>query len=60
LICTYLFELSQTFNSFYQNVPVLPETDAAKRSLRLALCLGVAQVVRNGLSLLGIEAPEEM
>lgn len=60
LICTYLFELSQGYNSFYQNVPVLPETDPAKRSLRLALCLGVAQVIRNGLNLLGIEAPEEM
>lgn len=59
-LCNYLFELSQLFNSFYQEVPVMQETDEAKKSFRLQLITATAQVIRNGLYLLGIEAPEEM
>ncbi len=59
-LCTYLFELSQSFNSFYQEIPVLQETDTAKKAFRLQLITATAQVIRNGLYLLGIEAPEEM
>lgn len=60
LLCTYLFELSQNFNSFYQEVPVLQETDPTKKEFRLSLISATAQVIKNGLYLLGIEAPEEM
>jgi arginyl-tRNA synthetase len=60
IITNYLFGLSQSFNSFYQEVPVLQETDEAKKSFRLQLITATAQVIKNGLSLLGIEAPEEM
>jgi arginyl-tRNA synthetase len=59
-LCNYLFELSQTFNAFYQEIPVLQEADDAKRSFRLNLITATAQVLKNGLNLLGIEAPEEM
>lgn len=59
-LCNYLFELSQTFNSFYQEVPVLQEPDEQLKSFRLQLITATAQVIRNGLYLLGIEAPEEM
>ena len=59
-LCNYLFELSQTFNSFYQEVPVLQETNEALKSFRLNLITATAQVIKNGLYLLGIEAPEEM
>lgn len=60
IIANYLFELSQSFNAFYQQVPVLQEKDEAVRSFRLNLITATAQVIKNGLSLLGIEAPEEM
>ena len=60
LLCNYLFELSQTFNSFYQEIPVLAEKDEALKSFRLNLITATAQVIKNGLYLLGIEAPEEM
>lgn len=59
-LCNYLFELSQSFNSFYQEVPVLAEPDEAIKSFRLQLITATAQVIANGLYLLGIEAPEEM
>ena len=60
IVCNYLFELSQSFNNFYQNVPVIREADDALRAFRLNLIVATAQVIKNGLSLLGIEAPEEM
>lgn len=59
-LANYLFELSQTFNAFYQEVPVLQEKDEGLRSFRLSLITAAAQVIKNGLWLLGIEAPEEM
>jgi arginyl-tRNA synthetase len=70
ILCNYLFELSQNFNSFYQAVPVLSsrgrsasggqEEDDALKSFRLQLVIATAQVIKNGLYLLGIEALEEM
>ncbi|MDE2311548.1 MAG: arginine--tRNA ligase [Patescibacteria group bacterium] len=59
-LCNYLFELSQAFNTFYEAVPVLQEKDEQFRAFRLHLITAVAQVIKNGLYLLGIEAPEEM
>jgi arginyl-tRNA synthetase len=59
-LCTYLFGLAQSYNSFYQSVPVLQETDSHKRAFRLALCQATATVISTGLDLLGITAPEQM
>ena len=60
ILSNYLFELSQNFNSFYQSVSVIQEENEAKRNFRLNLITATAQVLKNGLRLLGIEAPEEM
>ena len=58
-LCSYLFELSQVFNRFYDQVPVLKaETDA--RASRLALCRLTADTLRLGLGLLGIPTLERM
>ncbi len=59
-LCNYLFELSQAFNAFYQEVPVTQELDGEIKLFRLKLITATAQVIKNGLYLLGIEAPEEM
>jgi arginyl-tRNA synthetase len=59
-IANYLFELSQTFNAFYQEIPVLREEDEQIKEFRLKLITATAQVLKNGLLLLGIDAPEEM
>jgi arginyl-tRNA synthetase len=58
-LCTYLFELAQTFTSFYEACPVL-KADPLTRLLRLRLCEQTARVLAKGLDLLGIEAPERM
>jgi arginyl-tRNA synthetase len=58
-LCTYLFELSQVFNRFYDQVPVLKAEEPA-RSSRLALCRLTADTLRLGLGLLGIPTLERM
>jgi len=60
LLCNYLFELSQILNTFYESCPVLQEKDENIKNFRLQLITATAQVISNGLYLLGIEAPEEM
>jgi arginyl-tRNA synthetase len=59
-LCTYLFDLASTFTAFYEHCPVLAAPDEATRTARLALCRLTATVLRGGLDLLGIEAPERM
>jgi arginyl-tRNA synthetase len=58
-ICDYLFELSQKFNQFYENCPVLSEAGELRNS-RLLLCDVTARTIELGLSLLGIRVPERM
>lgn len=58
-ICTYLYELSDLFNNFYQSLPVL-KAEKGVREARIALVLGVKTVLGIGLNLLGIEALESM
>jgi arginyl-tRNA synthetase len=55
----YLRELANTFHTYYNAEQFIVE-DASLRNARLALVLGVRQVVRNGLALLGVSAPESM
>ncbi len=56
---TYLFDLAQKFNVFFEQCPVL-KSDEPLRSSRLALCDLTSQVLKQGLSLLGIETIEQM
>jgi arginyl-tRNA synthetase len=55
----YLRDLANAFHTYYNAEPFIVE-DARLRNARLALVLGVQQVVRNGLTLLGVSAPESM
>jgi arginyl-tRNA synthetase len=55
----YLRDLANAFHSWYNAATFIVE-DAALRNARLTLASGVQQVVRNGLLLLGVSAPENM
>lgn len=55
----YLRDLANAFHSWYNAAPFIVDDDAL-RNARLTLALGVQQVVRNGLTLLGVSAPETM
>ncbi len=58
-IANYLLELARSFNRFYEKHPVL-KADHGVKEARLALIKSVRTVIRNGMGLLGIEAPESM
>ena len=58
-VADFIFDLAQKYNSFYRECPVLKADEDVKNS-RLALTAAVAQVIKNGLYLLGIETLERM
>jgi len=58
-IVHYLRDLANTFHTYY-NAEQFIVGDSRTRNARLALVLGVQQVIRNGLTLLGVRAPESM
>ena len=59
-LCTWLFELTDAFNSFYQACPVLKAEDSAVRESRLRLSELTRRVIVDGLDVLGIESPQQM
>ena len=59
-IANYCYELTKVFNQFYHDYSILNEPDEQKRQVRLVLARNVAKVIKNGMSLLGIEVPERM
>ena len=59
-IANYVYELTKVFNQFYHDYSILNEPDEAKKQMRLVLARNVAKIIRNGMSLLGIEVPERM
>ncbi len=61
LLCTYLFELSGLFMTFYEACPVnRSDVDDAVRASRLTLCKVTGDTLKTGLSLLGINVLEKM
>ncbi|MFS8116997.1 MAG: arginine--tRNA ligase [Microcoleus sp.] len=58
-ICQYLFELSQKFNQFFEQCPVL-KAEEPLRTSRLILCDLTARTLKLGLDLLGIQVLERM
>jgi arginyl-tRNA synthetase len=58
-LCQYLYELSQKFNLFYENCPVL-KAEKTLQTSRLILCNLTARTLKLGLSLLGIPVLERM
>jgi arginyl-tRNA synthetase len=59
ILADYLFGLSQTYSSFYQRSPVL-KADPEVRDSRVRLCAMAAQVLSEGLGLLGMRTPRRI
>ena len=59
ILANYLFEVANSFHTFYEACPVLKSAEPA-RSSRLTLCDLTARVLKQGLGLLGIKVPEKM
>lgn len=58
-VAVYLIELARAFNSWYGNTKILQDGDPAT-AYRVVITRAVAQTIKNGLEVLGIEAPNEM
>ena len=60
IVANYSYDLVKLFNSFYQNVSILGETEDAVKHMRVALSSEVASVLHDSLGLLGIQVPDRM
>jgi arginyl-tRNA synthetase len=60
LIANYTYDLVKEFNSFYQQVSILGESDDTKRNFRVLLSKKVGEVIRDAFRLLGVDVPERM
>jgi len=56
----YLTELAQTFQTYYQKEIIIEETNLSKTQQRLLLVLGTKEILKVGLNLAGINAPDQM
>ncbi len=59
-LCTYLYQLAQTFNLFYNKHSILQASTEPEKNLRLALTSQTASVLKFGLAILGIAVPSKM
>lgn len=60
LIANFTYDLVKEFNSFYQQVSILGETDEQKKDFRVQLSKKVGEVIQSAFRLLGIDVPERM
>ena len=60
LIANYTYDLVKEFNSFYQNVSILGADSQSEKVFRVQLSTFVANTIKNGFGLLGIQVPERM
>lgn len=59
-LTSYLYDLCKLFNSFYAECSVSKAENETLRNTRLALACATGKVIKKGLEILGIEAPEKM
>ncbi|MFK7780234.1 MAG: arginine--tRNA ligase [Candidatus Gracilibacteria bacterium] len=60
LLCKYAYELTKTFNAFYNNIHILSEDDENKKMMRLKLVELFSEVLKDSFKMLGIEMPDKM
>ncbi|MPM03569.1 Arginine--tRNA ligase [bioreactor metagenome] len=60
VIANYVYELVKEYNQFYHDFSILREENPELKYFRLVLSAAVADVIRKGMNLLGIDVPERM
>jgi arginyl-tRNA synthetase len=60
IVANYLYELAKEYNQFYHDHQILKEENEETRNLRLQLSQKIADLLKTGMELLGIEMPERM
>ena len=59
-ICAYIYDLANSFNSFYHETKIMTEEDAKKQEGYIALLVIVKRILEDCISILGFSAPEKM
>lgn len=60
ILCKYAYDLTKSFNSFYNSVHILNETDVEKKYARLKLLNLFLLTIKDSFNLLGIDMPNKM
>ena len=60
IIANYTYDLVKEYNSFYQSVPILGCDTNQEKIFRVQLSKKVSELIKNAVSLLGINVPERM
>ena len=60
IIAQYVYDLAKSYNRFYQEVSIFNETDLNKLHFRIAFSQAIAHVIKRGMGLLGVKAPDRM
>ncbi|GAB6012493.1 arginine--tRNA ligase [Viscerimonas tarda] len=60
LIANYVYDLAKEYNQFYHDFSILKEENNELKLFRLILSQNIAKVIRQGMTLLGINVPERM
>jgi len=60
IIANYIYELTKSYNQFYQEVPILKENDNMLKSFRLSFSILTGKIIKSAMLLLGIQLPEKM
>ena len=60
VLANYIYDLVKSYNALYQQLPILTDENEGAVALRLKISKKVAEVVKQGMALLGIQVPERM
>ena len=60
VIANYIYDLVKEYNQFYHDFSILKEENAELKEFRIVLSKNVADVIKRGMGLLGIQVPERM
>jgi arginyl-tRNA synthetase len=60
VICQYVYDLSKTYNTFYNEIKIIAEPDESKLLFRIGISKAVSETIAKAMLLLGIEVPIQM
>ena len=60
LLANYLYSLVKSYNSFYQDYPIMTEEEDSLRNFRIQMSKLVAEIIEKGMGIFGIKMPERM
>ena len=60
LLANYLYSLVKSYNSFYQDHPIITEVNYDLRNFRIKMSKLVSEIIEKGMNILGIEMPDRM